>query len=402
MRLIVRDFSALKSVDILIEDFTVIIGEQASGKSLICKILFFLRDILPDQIKDGIMSGTSLRGIHSRLTKEFSIIFPPYSWRDRAFEVRAENILPRDSREVDITISYNPGGNGVRFALSPEMRREYKKIVAAYKEEKATSEATRREEGVDLTVREFSPFRILWRAIRKSNCPKFFEDVIYIPSGRSFFSAIKDNIFGFLSENIGIDPFLKKFGNYYEYAKNVFEYGEDKDISSMKDFDHISRSVVKGEYSLEKNEEWIVSDRGRVTLANASSGQQEALPLLLVLRQELGSATKFSQRSVVVEEPEAHLFPASQRAIVNLLFLIKREAPGTKVIVTTHSPYILACINNGLLGAGNSVKVASYFVADGQSTDIRDPDSGLVNGVDLDKISSQIADEFFEALERLK
>ncbi|TON02339.1 hypothetical protein CGH64_26225, partial [Vibrio parahaemolyticus] len=42
-------------------------------------------------------------------------------------------------------------------------------------------------------------------------------------------------------------------------------------------------SVVGGDYAYQEDQDWIVAKNGRVNLANASSGQQEALPMLLVL-----------------------------------------------------------------------------------------------------------------------
>ena len=55
-------------------------------------------------------------------------------------------------------------------------------------------------------------------------------------------------------------------------------------------------------------------------------GQQEAFPLLLLLSYLLNPATTWGHKSVVIEEPEAHLFPTAQKAIVDLLFLIKQQS----------------------------------------------------------------------------
>ena len=47
---------------------------------------------------------------------------------------------------------------------------------------------------------------------------------------------------------------------------------------------------------------------------------------------------------IVIEEPEAHLFPVAQKDVVNLISLMVHTA-GSKVIITTHSPYILTSLN---------------------------------------------------------
>ena len=47
---------------------------------------------------------------------------------------------------------------------------------------------------------------------------------------------------------------------------------------------------------------------------------------------------------MVIEEPEAHLFPKAQNDILKLISLFI-NITGSQVIVTTHSPYILTSAN---------------------------------------------------------
>ena len=46
-----------------------------------------------------------------------------------------------------------------------------------------------------------------------------------------------------------------------------------------------------------------------------------------------------------MEEPEAHLYPIAQRDIINAFSLFLNAVPENRLIITTHSPYILACVN---------------------------------------------------------
>jgi predicted ATP-dependent endonuclease of OLD family len=48
---------------------------------------------------------------------------------------------------------------------------------------------------------------------------------------------------------------------------------------------------------------------------------------------------------IIIEEPEAHLFPEAQVEIAELIALLLYKSK-TKVIITTHSPYILAGFNS--------------------------------------------------------
>ena len=50
-----------------------------------------------------------------------------------------------------------------------------------------------------------------------------------------------------------------------------------------------------------------------------------------------------------IEEPEAHLFPISQKQIISLIATIYNDF-GNSFFITTHSPYILTAINNLVVG----------------------------------------------------
>ncbi len=47
---------------------------------------------------------------------------------------------------------------------------------------------------------------------------------------------------------------------------------------------------------------------------------------------------------MIIEEPEAHLYPEAQRQVANTLALFSNLE--NQVVVTTHSPYILGQFNN--------------------------------------------------------
>lgn len=51
--------------------------------------------------------------------------------------------------------------------------------------------------------------------------------------------------------------------------------------------------------------------------------------------------------TIYIEEPEAHLYPDSQRAIVQLMAgIFNTSGRLLQYVITTHSPYLLAAFNN--------------------------------------------------------
>ena len=77
----------------------------------------------------------------------------------------------------------------------------------------------------------------------------------------------------------------------------------------------------------------------KIRLHLASSMVTETSPILMGLKYWVGPNSL-----VIIDEPESHLHPEAQRDLINVLAdAINQDL---KVILITHSPYILSCINN--------------------------------------------------------
>lgn len=89
-----------------------------------------------------------------------------------------------------------------------------------------------------------------------------------------------------------------------------------------------------------------------IDLDMASSGQRANWPLSLIpqvlfsLRAEGQLAEQFT---LYVEEPEIHLHPGAERAVVDVLAYLVNQ--GIRVVLTTHSLTVLYAINNLLLAS---------------------------------------------------
>lgn len=389
MRLEIKNFSCLQHVDIDIDDFTVIIGEQASGKSLTCKIYFYLRNVLSNLLYQSIIDDTGMAGFKKNAKAQFHKIFPDYTWKEQKFEIILSN-----HDNFEIKISHASAEKNIDIYLSDSIQKKYKIIKKNY-QQKTQLEQNMNESRP--SVRLANPLK---RVIDESSSADLFEQVIYIPSGRSFFSTLAQNVFGFLSENIGLDPFLVNFGRHYEFSK---QFGRLHPTPSR--FTQLAKSILKGTHRFEKNQDWLVTGDKRIAMNHASSGQQEALPLILVLQSLSAMRPNHALRSVVVEEPEAHLFPTAQKAMVELLFTTHEKNTNTKFLITTHSPYILSCINNSILKnknpPENDIQVNAYVMQNGKTKLITNPETGLIDGILLDQVSDDIADEFYKLLENM-
>lgn len=244
----------------------------------------------------------------------------------------------------------------------------------------------------------------------------------FIPAGRSFFANIQRSIFSLLKDNLTLDPFLIEFGAEYESMKRSYNE-EPLDAESQQAFDRIINEILKGDYLREEDQDFLVHDDTRkVNLSNASSGQQEILPLIVVLKALHNIKLSVEGATIYIEEPEAHLFPNAQKAIVQLLSRVfNSNEDKFQIIVTTHSPYILSSFNN-LLEAGrltilkpDSAKsiaeivpvaaqikpglLTAYSINNGKKEDLIDKETNLIVQTVLDDVSNDIAIEFGKLLD---
>lgn len=254
--------------------------------------------------------------------------------------------------------------------------------------------------------------------IQFSEYADFFCSPVFIPASRSFFANLQKNIFTFIASNIEIDPYLKEFGSLYETSKKWYKDSilpdRVKDRNLLNQINKSVEAIIAGDYEYHDDQDWIVSKGGkRTNLANASSGQQEALPMLLTLCTWPIIRQKEAGNMCFIEEPEAHLFPTSQGYIVSILSLFYREM-GTNFFITTHSPYIISALNNFILAGdkaeanlitdkefskinhgGMSIRfedVSAYAVRNGEAVSISDSEYRLIGAEMLDKISEHFED----------
>ncbi len=178
-------------------------------------------------------------------------------------------------------------------------------------------------------------------------------EIVYIPAGRSLLATLSDQLYD-LSFN-SMDLTMREFIHLVRITKNKFgskipEMVKDytKTVKgqinngSVEQAYNLIRKILKAEYISESDGEKIYfDDRHWVKLMYGSSGQQEVLWILMIVFINILENKK---SFVIIEEPEAHLFPIAQKDVVELISLMVNTT-NSKVILTTHSPYILTSLN---------------------------------------------------------
>lgn len=208
---------------------------------------------------------------------------------------------------------------------------------------------------------------VITKQLEKYSIPK----IMYVPADRSLLSSVR-----LLGEVKGVPRTLYTFADEFEKALSTLNNPLELPIGNT----HL-------EYQKLNKLTTISGVDYKIKLSNASSGYQSLVPLFvvtwylidLVNRREsdnnnhsinenrrlekeisdilsnpnltddvrklalesLSSMRYYSSLTNIVEEPELNLYPSSQRIILNKLLGFNNAFQKNKLIVTTHSPYMI-------------------------------------------------------------
>jgi predicted ATPase len=209
----------------------------------------------------------------------------------------------------------------------------------------------------------------------------FLPQIMYVPAERNFIANVKSPKELKLSSDS-----LKEFLSEFDKAKNEIKGEMQLPINNVGiEYDKLNDIVnIKG-------------NNYKIRLTEASSGFQSLVPLYLVswfLSNTVKKQSKISQDSMsteelerfkkgveeiwnneslteeqrrialsvlsskfnksafinIVEEPEQNLFPTSQRQMLYSLLEFNNMNDGNKLIMTTHSPYLINYLNIAIQG----------------------------------------------------
>ena len=320
--IIIENFGAIKmhNAPIEIKKVTFFIGNQGSGKSTVAKLISIF-----SWIEKALVRGDYDRKWFERKNR-FKNTFLPYH--------RIENYLKKDT-----FIQYE----GEAYIITYE--NEFLKLE------------------------------------EKKNNNYSLPQIMYVPSERNFIAYVKSPKELKLSSD-ALTDFLTEFDNSKEIVKNL----ELPINEAILDYDKLNDTLnLKGKDY-------------KIKLTEASSGFQSFAPIYMVscylaksvkkqsevkvgmsgeekdrFRKEVEQiyknelftdeqkriaisvlSKKFNKTSFVniVEEPEQNLFPTSQRDMLYSLLKINNEIEANKLIITTHSPYLVNYISV-VVEAGN-------------------------------------------------
>jgi predicted ATPase len=380
--IIIKNFGPISSAEIEIKKAVVLIGENAVGKSTIIKLL------------------------------------STFLWIEKALSRGAEEKwFEKENRLKNSFLPYHR----IESFLKPNSVIEYygKAYTIKYG-----------NKSLSITHQEDNSYRR----------PK----IIYVPAERNFLTYLRTT------------KDLKSEGALQDFEREYFNA-----CNSLND----ALSLPIGDFEIKYNKRhemlYVENKAHRVKITEAASGLQSSVPLFLVsdylsklvknnghgdamtsgdireFEKEINKilndknltekqkqiavseisalSKKFNNKAFIniVEEPEQNLFPVSQMKLLKSLVAICNKNEGNKLIISTHSPYILATINNLILadkaGMKSPGKVLSKInkqlwldrnnifagvVREGGVEKIIDTEFDVIQMEQIDSVSREINEEF--------
>jgi predicted ATPase len=367
-RIIIHNFGAIKSADIEIKKITVLIGEQASGKSTIAKLIYFFKTL-----KDDIFSQIhtekerdfdTLSGLIDPIRNKFYNFFgstlhlSPFDITYYYNSYKYIQLLLNEKHELVVQLdtfiddSFIISTNSIKSnILNFQFKRTYQAVMLgqAWKMISNTINALFESKQTDIlyviagrnaTVSYSNLFEKYLFANMQSQIEENSKQIIQ--RKRNTIDEIL--MLEFMEKVIIIKDTFKKFDSFEGLIEN---YAKDETVKKLLHEVKITISkILKGKYTVDKSEEKIVINDitgESISLSNASSGQQEVVRILQDIFLTILDNNKVMR---ILEEPEAHLFPVAQKQLIELLAVMVNNNEDTQLVITTHSPYVLTVFNN--------------------------------------------------------
>jgi len=415
----IKNFACIDDATVKIgEKLTVLIGPQASGKSVISKLIYFFQSLLIEE-RQSLEENLSLDAFRDAIKDKFLEWFPIESHGGKIFTVS----FNENGESITIARTHREGKahNNIKLWLPKSAQQRYNGILSRARNLMKTEPS----EESDLLLDDWVVhIRRLHRDAHKERASDAIWTQLFIPAGRSFFTSVGRSIVAFDQPGF-LDPVTRLFGRQFNAAlQRQRTFGRHPKIETpVGPFltDNLD-SLLGGQLVTIKEKDYVRNVDGRLIPVHLlSSGQQEVLPLLVMLMTVAGSKGIFKQ-TVFIEEPEAHLFPEAQSTVLQALVQITNSpvVNPPQLFITTHSPYVLLQLNN-FIKAGQLARdnfqidgslaeiipavqqlrpehVEAYAIKDGQLNNIKSAD-GLIDAEYIDSVSENMMAQFSDLLD---
>jgi predicted ATPase len=126
-----------------------------------------------------------------------------------------------------------------------------------------------------------------------------------------------------------------------------------------------------------------LSNKKALPLSQTASGFQAEIPLYVILEYFSSKEPNF----FAIEEPELNLYPETQKKLVEYI-VEKCTHKNNRLVITTHSPYILTALNNLIPEKWlDFERVGVYSIKNGTALNLMDDELQIIDATEIDDVS---------------
>lgn len=344
-----------------LKPLTIFMGDNSSGKTLVASIFFhqikvihYLKNMLNDEkiLKSELLEIDPLKNLKEKIIKKvnldeseasYDFILNEFSDSEyqEIFQLQTNlmnmitgHIIKKDYKSIfrkktKVTFEFNlkeSYENEIKINISDE------NVKIIIDKKTLTVEKDNLESLAIKTI-------VFWfkTYISKLYSEEYYTELAYIPAARTglikAYNALVDSKTSEKSyERFDFTVVEKFFVSQLLYRK--------KTVENIV-VDYIEKFIFNGKVNLENDEKFsLLVKKKNIDSKLFSSTLTEILPLIIFLKKGFIKKGSF----LVIEEPEAHLSFKNQELILNVI--IKLIQNKTKVLLTTHSEYLIYTLNN--------------------------------------------------------
>ncbi len=311
MKITFENFGAIKKANLEIKPFTIISGENETGKSFILKLLYAIAKTFPSRytdIENNKSFGTTKIHIKMDLeTKQAKTLTAKelleFNFKN-VFQINnLKELININAKESIINIEGKLYFHGENRKKSKFIKENVKGKIRIYKKKLAT-------DNILLTIPT--------------------QDISFIPTplildlekGIALYKEVYKN-------NLGISDI------YWDTIAKIRNIGKATQIELKSVYKHI-KEILNGSFDYKTGEGFILKKGRKIFKTDLSASGIKTLGIIQMLI-ERNLLKPYS--TLIIEEPEVHLHPSLRFKLVDILKELSNN--NVFVIISTHSPEIL-------------------------------------------------------------
>lgn len=332
MKVYIKEFGPIRNAEVSLAPMTIFTGDSNLGKSYVNYLMYYLvRSLTVEALRDFFANKIKNKKGELNLTLDSL-----QNWMNGQAEKFMRNFLNAPELVCD-----------VKFYLLEEKKNETYHI--RYKEhennnpEELPNTFLNNRKSIEIEIND-KKYETLFPAmgdimpvalaiyfsgyIQEILFNKVIEQAFILPPARG----------AFVGENYTLKENISSSVGMYRYFLRDYDIATQRQIKRSK-YEKQIEQLVKGKLITKEGKQLLIMKNGNMLpLSAAASSIKELSPFLYTIQASSGM-----KQSFCIEEPEAHLHPEMQIAVMDLLACCFSD--GMQFQFTTHSDYIMQRVN---------------------------------------------------------